>query len=663
MKRGVQVMVVFLSVMYSLSIAQPLADGQDKFLGCAWSPNQNVGFTTYWNQVTPENGGKWGFVEPIRDQMNWNEMTAAYNLAKNNGFLFKNHTMIWGNQAPSWIETLDDSTQLEELKEWFAATAAGFPDMEFIDVVNEPLHAPPSSIGKGNYSKALGGNGTTGWDWVIESFRLARQYFPDSKLLINEYGIINSQSETNRYINIIELLMADSLIDGIGIQCHAFNTAFATVATMKANLDLLAATGLPIYVSELDIDGPDDITQLKEYQRVFPVFWEHPAVAGVTLWGFRVNLWRHDQKAYLVNSTGSDRPAFTWLKAYVKGTYVESDSVSVSSATDTIFVGESLQMVANISPDTATIKRVNWSVNNRDIANIGTNGILNSITAGKVIITARTWDNGNAGSKEIVIINRLVDSIHITSSNDIDSIDLNETLSFQAAVYPENATNATITWKTAPAGLATITANGVLTPVAEGMVSVIAMAQDGSHVTDTLQIVIINRLVDSINITSSNDIDSIDLDETLSFQAAVYPENATNTSITWKTVPAGLATITANGVLTPLAEGIVKVVALAQDGSAVTDTFEVTIINPTSVPAFDAGLISVYPNPAPGGLFTISVPDNVTAVTIADLYGRIIRRFNDLRSPIRVDLNNYKGIMVIHFSDGKNTISRKVVVE
>jgi len=32
----------------------PIASGQDKFLGCAYSNSQKVNFTAYWNQVTPE---------------------------------------------------------------------------------------------------------------------------------------------------------------------------------------------------------------------------------------------------------------------------------------------------------------------------------------------------------------------------------------------------------------------------------------------------------------------------------------------------------------------------------------------------------------------------------------------------------------------------------
>ena len=49
------------------------------------------------------------------------------------------------------------------------------------------------------------------------------------------------------------------------------------------------------------------------------MFWEHPAVQGVTLWGFRPGLWRDNQRAYLVRKDGSERPALMWLRGYVRG--------------------------------------------------------------------------------------------------------------------------------------------------------------------------------------------------------------------------------------------------------------------------------------------------------------------------------------------------------
>ena len=60
-------------------------------------------FLQYWNQITPENEGKWASVEATRDVYNWSGLDRAYNFAIQNNIPFKQHTFIWGNQSPSWI--------------------------------------------------------------------------------------------------------------------------------------------------------------------------------------------------------------------------------------------------------------------------------------------------------------------------------------------------------------------------------------------------------------------------------------------------------------------------------------------------------------------------------------------------------------------------------
>jgi endo-1,4-beta-xylanase len=295
-----------------------LGSGHDKYLGGVHSPAQLPNFTSYFNQVTPENAGKWGSVEGTRDVMAWDGLDAAYAFAKENGFPFKMHTLIWGNQQPAWIETLPPDEQLEEIEEWYAAVAERYPDIDQIEVVNEPLHDPPTSPGNGggNYAEALGGAGATGWDWIITSFRMARQYFPTSQLLLNDYSIINNPDDVIRYKEIVALLQADGLIDGVGEQGHAFSTG-GDVAVMAESLDSLAELGLPLYITELDIDGPTDEVQLADFQRLFPLFWEHPAVAGVTIWGYLPGHWRTTQGAFLALAGGTERPALTWLREYL----------------------------------------------------------------------------------------------------------------------------------------------------------------------------------------------------------------------------------------------------------------------------------------------------------------------------------------------------------
>jgi endo-1,4-beta-xylanase len=181
-----------------------------------------------------------------------------------------------------------------------------------VDVVNEPLHAVPS------YSSALGGGGSTGWDWVVNTFAYANSAFPSSvKLLINDYGIISDPSAASRYVGIINAVKSKGYLDGVGIQCHQFNMDSVSTSTMRSVLDTLAATGMPIYVSELDMDG-DDNTQLSLYQQKFPVLYEHSAVAGITLWGWiEGQTWKAN--THLITSSGTERPALKWLKTYLGG--------------------------------------------------------------------------------------------------------------------------------------------------------------------------------------------------------------------------------------------------------------------------------------------------------------------------------------------------------
>jgi GH35 family endo-1,4-beta-xylanase len=654
----------------------PLAAGQSKFLGCAWSSPQNANFAKYWNQVTPENGGKWGSVEYTRDVMNWNDFDASYKLAKDNGYPFKAHTLIWGAQQPSWMATLDSAAQRQEIEEWFSAMAARYDSFAYIDVVNEPLHNAPngmlpwgSTTPNINYAKALGGAGATGWDWVITSFRLARQYFPKSKLILNEYSVINSTTTTQQYISLINLLKAENLIDGIGEQAHAFTTYGVATSTLKANLDLLAETGIPIYLTELDIDGATDLAQLKEYQRIFPMFWEHPGIEGITLWGFRYGLWRTDQGAYLVNQNNTERTAFKWLKAYVNDTLTLAQSIEIlcDDPNDTLYIDETSQMTALVLPANTTIPNVTWSVLQTNLATINQSGLLDPVATGKVTVKVTAWDgSGKMDTKYIWIINRPVDSIALKALGDIDTIGVNETLQLQAEVFPANATNKNITWNINPNEIADITTNGLLTGVASGKVKITASAADGSGVADTLSVSIILRYVDSVIVASAGNLDTITVEDEIQMQATILPANASNLNVTWSVSPGELAVINSDGLLTALTAGKVTVTATATDGSGISNSMDITI---KSIPVgitdrFLTENLLIYPNPASGGKFTIQGLDQIATIEILDLFGNKVKEFKALKqNSLLIQLDTQPGIYVIKLSDGQQIGYKKIVVE
>jgi GH35 family endo-1,4-beta-xylanase len=327
-----------------------------KYLGNIIAGNVPSNYNSLWNGITAENSCKWGSVENTRDVMNWTGANVAYNQAKTNHMMFRYHVFAWGSQFPGWA--INSSNQLiitpeefqAEVEEYISAVATQFPDaIDQIDVLNEQLrtHAAATQA----FKTGLGGGGTTGYDWIIWLFTKARQYFPNSKLILNDYGLENDLSAINEQLTVIKLLRDRKLIDGFGTQAHEFNINTLTATQLKAALDLMAKSGVPVYVTEFDISG-DDVTQKTRYETVFPAFWEHPAVAGISLWGYEAGkTWKANTE--LVKTTGSDRPAMTWLKSYISSRpdtgYPFCNQETVITATEDELQGEASMVYPNPS--------------------------------------------------------------------------------------------------------------------------------------------------------------------------------------------------------------------------------------------------------------------------------------------------------------------------
>ena len=316
-----------------------LAKGRSKFVGNTINTPTSIEsyFSQYWDQVTPENAGKWGSVQGSdTSSFNWTGVEDAYNYAISHNFPFKFHNLIWGNQQPQFMQkgVLDSAQQYDAISTWIDSVGHKFPKSAMCDVVNEPIHTPPNGVNNtADYIQALGGSGKTGWDWVIKAFELAKAAFPPTtKLLLNEYGIVNSTSTTAQYLQIIRLLQARGLIGGIGVQAHYFSVQGTPLSLIKQNLDSLASTGLPIYISEFDINEQSDQTQLQDYETYFPFLYQYPDVKGITIWGYKeYQTWV--PYSYLITDRLTTRPALVWLEQYF-ASYLQTNLVSPVDTTD-----------------------------------------------------------------------------------------------------------------------------------------------------------------------------------------------------------------------------------------------------------------------------------------------------------------------------------------
>jgi len=259
-------------------------------------------YSDYWNQITPENAGKWGSVQATAASApNYAALDAIYDYTERKGIIFKEHTFIWGPQQPSGDITPAD------VQSWMQGFCSRYPNTRLIDVVNEP---PPHQ--EPRYSNAIGGGTNGNWQWIVNAFTWARQACPNATLILNDYNNIEIANQNQHFIDIVKALQAQGApIDGLGAQSHGLNGANSARTMIPLLTKLHDDTGLPVYITEYDINQADDATQLARFQEHFAFFLNTEWVRGVTVWGWIFG------RTWVASSglirDGEPRPAMAWL--------------------------------------------------------------------------------------------------------------------------------------------------------------------------------------------------------------------------------------------------------------------------------------------------------------------------------------------------------------
>lgn len=259
-------------------------------------------YSDYWNQITPENAGKWGSVQATAASApNYAALDAIYDYTQRKGIIFKEHTFMWGPQQPSGAITPAD------VQNWMKGFCSRYPNTRLIDVVNEPPpHQEPS------YANAIGGGTNGDWKWIANAFTWAREACPNATLILNDYNNAEIANQNQHFIDIVKAIQAQGApIDAVGAQSHGLNGANSAGNMITLLTKLHNDTGLPVYITEYDINQADDAAQLARFQEHFGFFLNTEWVRGVTVWGWIFGRTWVASSGLIRN--GEPRPAMVWL--------------------------------------------------------------------------------------------------------------------------------------------------------------------------------------------------------------------------------------------------------------------------------------------------------------------------------------------------------------
>jgi len=264
-------------------------------------------FDRHFNYVTAEYEMKWDPIERTRGSENFSGGDAIVNFAAAHGMQVKGHALVWHNALPSWVSALSASELRTELTRHINSVASHYRGRVVAwDVVNEAID---DAAGFGLRNSIFRQN--LGDGYIADAFRAARAADPQALLFYNDYGGEGSGGKSDAIYELVRGLRAQSVpIDGVGLQMHIRAGNPPSADSVAANMRRLAALGLRVNISEMDVrvgdiggGTPANLdTQRAVYRSLVAVCVAEPACHAVTFWGFT------DAHSWIYNQYGPDAP-------------------------------------------------------------------------------------------------------------------------------------------------------------------------------------------------------------------------------------------------------------------------------------------------------------------------------------------------------------------
>lgn len=272
----------------------------------------------HFSAITLDNDMKWERINPLPGNYEFDIADQFAQLGVDENITMVGHVLFWHSQTPDWVfkdaqgNLLTRDGLLERMRERAKMFASRYGDkVKIWDVVNEAIE-DDGSLRQSLYNQIIGD------DFIEQAFIIADQEMPkDATLIYNDYGMDRTGRRDTVIAMVNDFLQRGVRIDGIGLQGH-WGMVTPSAETIDETLTAYAATGLPLHITELDVDflGRDgllganvDIKKLTatpqnnpypdgnfppagedklaaRYQEIFQTFIKHQkSIDRVTFWG------------------------------------------------------------------------------------------------------------------------------------------------------------------------------------------------------------------------------------------------------------------------------------------------------------------------------------------------------------------------------------------
>lgn len=247
--------------------------------------------------------------------------------------------------------------------------------------------------------------------------------------------------------------------------------------------------------------------------------------------------------------------------------------------------------------EAASKLNLTWSSSDEEVATVDETGLVTAVGAGEADITVSIADANISSTTHIKVV---ILPTGVEAPETL-SLELNgeATKALGAKMTPEDATDVKLAYLSSDESVATVDESGNVTAVGVGECTITttivadttATAEDAG--VDSEMLVVPENAKAETKVTVGKAIESITLDSnegvltvgnTHTIKATVFPEDATDKAVTWKSSDESIATVDAEGNVTAKDTGNVTIMAVNSDGDVSAD-YALTVNKAAAKPA------------------------------------------------------------------------------
>ncbi len=334
-----------LGFPFGVAVGGP-GDG-DNIFAPANAAMQSV-VSSQFDLVVAGNIMKMSYLEPTQNGFTFTNADDLVTWAQTNHLLVHGHTLIWHSayQVPAFMSSFSGTTSqwndilTNHVQTIVSHFATNFPgEVVSWDVVNEAIDDNNPAGWRQSVFYTNSGNSSV---YIENAFKTAHTADPSAKLYYNDYNIEWSSAKLNFLLTAIDDFKNRNIpIDGVGFQMHVSLT-FPDINTIKNSLAAVAAKGLMVRISELDVavdqngsianettlDSTTAALQKQRYHDIVKAYLDAVPLAqrgGITVWGlvdgysWLTGFEGHPEWPLLFNNDLTTKPAFDGVVQALQG--------------------------------------------------------------------------------------------------------------------------------------------------------------------------------------------------------------------------------------------------------------------------------------------------------------------------------------------------------